>query len=357
MSINSDGEDDAPEPESSDDEIGIFKNEHLELEDDTADRSPRLPVFSTGPKYMWIPIVLCIIFAGLLALLLQFGGLDVSYAPVDEEKYGFLGTLINALIFIGIGAVSAFFMIILIRKKGINVIEKVMIVAFLIIGIMFIYVFGFYAIGLFIGLLNVTINVLAGVIIEYTWFAIAIILGLLLAYIYTSNKFGDNARNLAVLIYGVLIGSYLPLILPTWTAILILIGFSLYDIYSVKKGPIKEMMGHMGYEEEEGEGEDDPVDLSDITLDIGIGDLAFYSTLTSMTLVSNDFGGPHLVTVTGNPLAYIFPFILTITGVLIGAYISFEYVKKSKILPGLPMSIFIGLGLLTLSIFLGVLIF
>ena len=310
------------------------------------ERPPKIPVFSSSPKYMWIPIVVCIVLSGLLASI--FNVFNISYEIVPSE-YGPVANLIDALIFIGIGAASAFLLIKLIRRKGINVLEKVMMLAFLVLGTFIIYLYGEYLLYL-VDQIYPLDN-----IISYFWLAGSFGISALLVYLYASPKFGDRAHNYVVLIFGVLIGSYLPIIIGTWTSIFILIGFSLYDIYSVKRGPIKEMMDQMA---PEGDEEDlESLDWSDITLDIGIGDLAFYSMLTSISLISKEWGGVLLGELTGNWFGYIFPFIMTTAGVLIGAFITFEFVKKAKILPGLPMSIFIGIGMLSLSILIGWLVF
>ncbi len=218
-------------------------------------------------------------------------------------------------------------------------------------GTFIIYLYGMYGLYMVDQVYPLDISV------SYLWPAAAFGLSLLLVYIYATPRWGTRARNVAVMAFGILIGSYLPLVIGTWTSLLILMGFALYDIYSVRKGPIKEMMEHI-QEDLTTEGTaDDKFDVDDIDLDIGIGDLAFYSMLTSITLISAEWGGPALVAITENALAYFFPFILTIIGVLLGAFISYEFVKKAKIIPGLPMSIFIGIGLLSLAMLIGPLIF
>ncbi|MBD3188501.1 hypothetical protein GF325_16845 [Candidatus Bathyarchaeota archaeon] len=318
-------------------------------------KEPRLPVYSTSPKKLWFPIVLCIIFSGLLAIMINIAGVPISFG-LDEEELGFGASVVNALIFIGIGGFSAFIMIKLVKKKGIDLLEKIMMGSFLILGIFIVYFYGTYGFSFLEAAFPL------GDFWFYLLIAISIGLGVLLVYLFAAPKFGERTKNLVVVIYGVLIGSFLPLLLPTWTALLILIGFSLYDIYSVKRGPIKEMMDQINARNgSASEGiisdEDDSWDWSDITLDIGIGDLAFYSMLTSITLISEEFGGPFLFNLSGNVFSFFMPFMFTITGVLLGAFLSFQFVKRHKMIPGLPLSIFIGIGMLALSIGLGVLIF
>jgi hypothetical protein len=314
--------------------------------DEAPRRGPKLPVYSTSPKLLWIPIIACIIGAGLLSTFLYSVGLAVQFEPVNEDL-GFGAVLMNALIFIGIGAVSAFVLIKIVRKKGINALEKVMMVAFLVLGTFIIYLYGEYLLAVIDQyLLGGTLDALW----SYAWLAGAFAIAFGLVWLYAAPKYADRQRvhNIVVVIFGVLIGSYLPLVIGTWTALVILMGFSLYDIYSVRHGPIKEMMQQV--DPAGSTGDLQGIDLDDITIDIGIGDLAFYSMLTSITLISAEWGGPALAAVMSNPFLYFIPFAAAVVGVLIGAWISFELVKKNKILPGLPMSIFIGIGLYSLAI-------
>src|SRR5271157_797841 len=314
-----------------------------EKDDGEGQAASRLPVYTTSPKGLWIPIIACIVVSGLLAAFLNSIGIQQQYG-LSESDYGIWAVLVNAVVFIAIGAGSAFVLIIIVRRRGINALEKIMMFAFLILGTVIIWLYGDY----FLVYLSQYVS------IDNSWsyacLVAAFIISLFLVYVYVSPKYRDSIRvhNLVVVIFGVLIGSYLAVVIPTWTSLVILMGFALYDIYSVRKGPIKEMMKKLdpGMESDTLTA----ADLDDISIDIGIGDLAFYSMLTSITLISSDWGGPALVAATGNMGLYIIPFIAAVVGVLIGAWISFELVKKNKILPGLPMSIFIGIGLYSLAI-------
>ncbi len=315
-------------------------------EDENQRRGPKLPVYSTSPKRLWIPIVLCIVGAGLLAICLSFeeGLPDYSVAP---PSLGVGASVLDAVLFIGIGAAAAFILIKLVRKKGINALEKVMTIAFLVLGTFIIWIYGLYLISIidrlfFSGLLDP--------VWSYVWMGASVAIALVLVWLYASSRFSSRQgiHNIVVVIFGILIGSYLASLIGTWTSLIILMGFSLYDIYSVRKGPIKEMMEQVDPDSQIGDLTG--VDIDEITIDIGIGDLAFYSMLTSITLISKEWGGPGLAALSGIPILYIVPFAAAVVGVLIGAWISFELVKKNKILPGLPMSIFIGIGLYSLAI-------
>jgi hypothetical protein len=336
---------------TSRDDLLDFQNEAPAAKEETGGEeqqaASRLPVYTTSPKGLWIPIVACIIVSGVLAAFLnymqQITGVQEQYGISESE--GVWAVLVNALVFIAIGAGSAFVLILVIRRKGVNALERIMMVAFLVLGTFIIYIFGVYFL-IYLSQYITTIDIAW----EYVWLAFAFVISLLLVLVYVSPKYRDSIRvhNTVVVIFGILIGSYLPSVIPSWTSLVILMGFALYDIYSVRHGPIKEMMQKM--DPDITNGNLNTADLDDISIDIGIGDLAFYSMLTSITLISAEWGGPALVAATGNVGLYIIPFIAAVIGVLIGAWISFELVKKNKILPGLPMSIFIGIGLYSLAI-------
>jgi len=70
------------------------------------------------------------------------------------------------------------------------------------------------------------------------------------------------------------------------------------------------------------------------SLEIGIGDLAFYGLLTSSVLL---FTNNIIITA------------LTTIAIVIGTGITISRLKKNKILPGLPISIFLGIGAFLLS--------
>ncbi|KKL57527.1 hypothetical protein LCGC14_2234500, partial [marine sediment metagenome] len=158
-----------------------------------------------------------------------------------------------------------------------------------------------------------------------------------------------KVKNFIVLYIGLLIGASMGVLMPLWTTLAILIGISFWDLFAVlyKHGPIKQMIDLVS------EPKEDHNKLSDeemkekiqsgeyaydtSKLEIGIGDLAFYSMLTSSTLVQ-----------TGNVIIMI----LTSLAIMIGTGITIMGLKRNKILPGLPISIFLGIGTMLLSWYL-----
>jgi hypothetical protein len=137
----------------------------------------------------------------------------------------------------------------------------------------------------------------------------------------------------------------MSVIMPLWSTLAILIFISFWDIYAVmsKRGPIKEMIEIASKNNEEKDEEiEAKIESGEAVYDtskieIGIGDLVFYSILTSSALIQ-----------TNNLLIMIF----TSIAILIGTGITILGLKRNKILPGLPISIFLGIGTMLVSWYL-----
>jgi len=71
-----------------------------------------------------------------------------------------------------------------------------------------------------------------------------------MAFIITSRKFEKRLKNYAILIVSALMGAFLSVILPTFTVIILLVALSIYDIYSVRRGPIKDIVKYTLEDEE-----------------------------------------------------------------------------------------------------------
>jgi hypothetical protein len=137
-------------------------------------------------------------------------------------------------------------------------------------------------------------------------------------------------------------------LMPLWTTLAILIGISCWDIFAVfyKHGPIKQLIDIASNSTEQDVMSESEINLKiesgeyeydTSKLEIGIGDLAFYSMLTSSALVQSN----NLIVM-----------ILTAFAIILGTGITISGLKRNKILPGLPISIFLGIGTMLLSWYL-----
>jgi len=298
------------------------------------------PTFRVKSRWYPLPIILTVALAGVLAYITYvLAEIQVEGGYVSEEEYGAAGGLINGLIFTGYAVASAFIMILLIKRYGINALKFIFGASFAFLSFFLTLFYG----GIIIYLYFITYAPTEG---ELFWIIINFILpimvgvftiGLIYKYLATESF---PTKNFVVLYIGLLIGATMGTIMPLWTTLAILIGISIWDIFAVKSkyGPIKQMIDIVSNPEQE-----EPLSEEDLKeriesgeliydtskLEIGIGDLAFYSMLTSSALIQ-----------TGN----IIIMLLTALAVIIGTGITISGLKRNKILPGLPISIFLGIG-------------
>ncbi|MBD3250650.1 MAG: hypothetical protein GF381_03730 [Candidatus Pacebacteria bacterium] len=300
-----------------------------------------LPVYRVAVRTYLIPIAFSLIIAGILAYITyEVAGLS-RQIPEDSPEAG----LMNGLFFVLSAVISSVFIAFIVKKRGENALKYLMAGAFLVLTFFLIIFFADIAVFLF--------NPTETFYYIYSSIVMVIsgILSVTLIYMFFTGKMGIKLKNAYVLTIGILIGAFMGTIMPTWTAFTLLIGISLWDIYSVnsKRGPIRQILESTGgldpeFEEKLKSGEIQLVDeFSDSELEIGVGDIAFYSLLVA-----------HVLTLTGDITSSIWISLLvsvfTAAGVLLGAYLTISALKKNKILPGLPLSIFIGSAVFGASI-------
>ncbi len=301
------------------------------------------PTYRIKRRLYPLPIILVVIIAGILAYLTYFeAGIQFDGGYFSESEMGALGGILNGLIYTAIAVISAFIIIFIIKKKGIDVLKYIFGFSFALIGFFQTWFFGQIVIYVFFLELPHLFYLL-----YYELIFLSAVFTILMIYQYFTSQ-SIKTKNFIVLYIGLLIGASMGVLMPLWTTLAILIGISCWDIFAVlyKHGPIKQLIDIASTPEEDN-------DLSDIELkqkiesgeyeydtsklEIGIGDLAFYSMLTSSALVQ-----------TNN----IIVMILTSIAIIIGTGITISALRRNKILPGLPISIFLGIGTMLLSWYL-----
>ena len=301
------------------------------------------PTYRIKRRLYPLPIILVVIIAGILAYLTYFeAGIQFDGGYFSESEMGALGGILNGLIYTAIAVISAFIIIFIIKKKGIDVLKYIFGFSFALIGFFQTWFFGQIVIYVFFLELPHLFYLL-----YYELIFLSAVFTILMIYQYFTSQ-SIKTKNFIVLYIGLLIGASMGVLMPLWTTLAILIGISCWDIFAVlyKHGPIKQLIDIASTPEEDN-------DLSDIELkqkiesgeyeydtsklEIGIGDLAFYSMLTSSALVQ-----------TNN----IIVMILTSIAIIIGTGITISALRRNKILPGLPISIFLGIGMMFLSWYL-----
>lgn len=211
--------------------------------------------------------------------------------------------------------------------------------------------------------------------------------GVYISYSLFSSKVKLRRRNFALLLTGALMGSFLAALLPLYGVVPLVIAISLFDIYSVRKGPIQKIMTLGEENENSPEAQPAPMDTalepeparekttpppepkavkpepnkeqnmppdddSDLMLlyegpewSIGIGDFVIYSMFAGFVLTHMMQFLPYYGFYTLQ-LGFIIPwvvFLVTIVGLLIGYTYTLRLLSRTSLMPGLPMAMAMGL--------------
>jgi presenilin-like A22 family membrane protease len=134
--------------------------------------------------------------------------------------------------------------------------------------------------------------------------------------------------SLAIMLLGGALGAFLGISIPILSAVLILSFLAAYDVFAVYRGPVGKI-AQTGLEQLRG------LSVSFRDIQIGLGDLTFYSMLTALVLTN---AGPALC-------------VASITGVLIGAFVALKMLERRGIFPGLPFPVALGLAPLIALLF------
>lgn len=271
------------------------------------------------------------IFSFLISSLWAVMLLPVDVSPLTElfpdPGLGLIGGVFYAILFVLIALLSAFIVYYLIEKERGFVLKYMLgfAIAFVVIVILPLYA------SLILSWLN--LDPVTSQAVFMSFISLSIIVGLLSSYAVISSKADSALRNIMMIIYSSIVSSFLALIIPTWILIFVLIGISIYDLYSVRKGPIKKVLQ---ISEKKG-GFDLKLYVNIGPWEIGIGDLVFYSVLIAHSLL---FYG-------------ILIWVLSIISLMLGLIITLFVLSRKNILPGLPIALFIGIiPLLAVYLFL-----
>jgi hypothetical protein len=304
------------------------------------------PTFKIKRNLYPVPIIVSVVCSGILAYLTYVeAGVKIDGGYISETEFGAIAGLINGIIFTVVAAISSFIIIFLVKKKGVNVLKYIFGISFSFLGFFLSLFFGEILLYLIFSTFPATETLF---IIYYSFYYIMLIsIGaytFLMIYKFFKSE-SSFTKNFVVLYIGLLTGALMGIIMPLWTTLAILIGISLWDIFAVlyKRGPIKEMIDLVAIkDDQESISEDElkekiksgEISYDTSKLEIGIGDLAFYSMLTSSALILSN----NLIVMA-----------ITSVAVIVGTGITILGLKHNKILPGLPISIFLGITAMLIS--------
>jgi presenilin-like A22 family membrane protease len=254
-------------------------------------------------------VLAALLLSGVLTYGLQASNAEVAAITIFPETPS--GATLNASFFVVMMAVAATLIYLLVKR------QKKRIVKYLITGaILFVafFLLNWYS-ELYAAQLSPILDVYG-----YGWIGLTGIVSALL--LVGLNRGPQGIRILSITIIGSLTGTFLGASIPTVTAIVLLAALAVYDLVSVYRGPIGKIAEMADLEEFKGA----VLTVGDLT--IGMGDLVFYSMLTSTAMVN--FG----------TLSYLGAF----AGVLAGSYLGFKMLERREVFPGLPFAICIGLA-------------
>jgi len=257
-----------------------------------------------------LPILASMLFGlGCAYLLIPQQSEVISVTPIPESIPGaWFG---NALYFVVLIAISATMFYFLIKRRSKNIIKALIVVALttasLLLSLVYISAllsyfpsdYGFYIL-------------IASTIVIMTLFDLAIF------------RLGSGARNVAVVCVGGALGIFFGFSIPLFSAIAILAFLAVYDVIAVYKGPVGKI-AQSGLDQLQG------LSFSFKDIQMGLGDLVFYSMLTGIVFFSF--------------LPDFVPTIMAVVGILAGSVITFYMLEKKGLFPGLPFPIMLGLAL------------
>lgn len=126
--------------------------------------------------------------------------------------------------------------------------------------------------------------------------------------------------SITILLLGGALGAFLGLSVPPLSAVLMLVLLGVYDVFAVFRGPVGKI-ANSGLDKLRG------LSLSYRDVQIGLGDLTFYSMLISLALA---FAGPLYC-------------LFSALGILVGSFLGFKMLERKGIFPGLPFPVALGL--------------
>ncbi len=223
----------------------------------------------------------------------------------------------NALYFVVIVAISAALFYLLIKRRSKRIIRGLIVVAMTTASLLLSLVY-----------LNAILNYFPS--LDTLLILILLSVAITVLFDFAIFRLGSIPRNVAVVGIGGALGIFFGFSIPLWSAVLILAFLAAYDVFAVYRGPVGKIAQSSG-------GMDQLQGLSFSFKDIqmGLGDLVFYSMLTGAMFFSF--------------LPSILPCLISIVGIMAGSIITFFMLEKKGIFPGLPFPIMLGLagGLIT----------
>jgi presenilin-like A22 family membrane protease len=271
--------------------------------------------FKTEPIQL-LPVLGSLVFGTVCAYLVltsiaQGSTSLVQVTPLPEG----VGSLVNGLYFVLLAGIGATLLYLLIKRKKLRLIGLITGLALTVAVLMLSIIYLFAAFSL----LDVPFT--AALILTLTVAASVTVLADFLIF-----KIQGKFSNTVILLLGGALGAFLGVFIPVVSAVLILAFLAVYDIYAVYRGPVGKI-AQRGLEELRG------LSFSFRDVQMGLGDLTFYSMLTGLVLAA---AGPIVCAA-------------STIGILIGVFLVLKMLEKRGMFPGLPFPVLLGLLPLIIS--------
>lgn len=254
-----------------------------------------------------VPILASLLFGlGCAYLLAPLQAQVIPVTPFPEDSA--TGPFGNAFYFVILIAISATLFYFLIKRKSRKIITGLIVVALTTASLLLslVYLSAIFAYFPSLDILVIPLAIVITVLFDLSIF-----------------RFGSKVRNIAVICLGGALGIFFGFSIPLFSAVLILAFLAVYDIIAVYRGPVGKI-AQTGLDQLKG------LSFSFKDIQMGLGDLVFYSMLTGTMF----FTFPDS----------ILPSLMALIGILAGSIITFFMLEKKGIFPGLPFPILLGLA-------------
>ena len=267
--------------------------------------------FKTEPIQL-LPVLTSLVFGIACAYVVLASSVSLYQVTPFPEGIGSVG---NGLYFVILAGIGATLLYLLIKRKKLRVIS-------LITG------FALTAAALLLSIiyLSAAFSLLSLDSIAASILTIAASIFLTVFTDLAIFKIRGKTSNIVILLLGGALGAFLGISIPIESGVLILAFLAVYDIFTVYRGPVGKI-AQSGLEQLRG------LSFSFRDLQMGLGDLTFYSMLACLVLEN---AGPTLAR------ALVFCAASAI-GVLIGVLLVLKMLEKRGMFPGLPFPVLLGL--------------
>jgi len=253
-----------------------------------------------------VPVLVSLLFGlGCSYLLLAQPLPPMNVTPFEEGTAS--APLGNAFYFVVLIALSATVFYVLLKRKSRKLIFALIAVALTTASLLLslVYLSAIFAYAPSLEFLVLPLSILITVLFDLAIF-----------------RLGSKARNLAVVLLGGGLGVFFSAAIPFYSAVLILVFLAVYDVFAVYYGPVGKI-AHSGLDQLQG------LSYSFKDIQMGLGDLVFYSMLSGSILLNYNS---------------LFPYTVSIVGILAGSFITLLLLEKKGIFPGLPFPVILGLA-------------